>query len=303
MIDGPIAFFGLGNMGLPMAKNLLAAGFEVRGFDPSPHAIDAAWSSGIPTATSAAEAADDAEIVITMLPSGDMVLEAYGPISGAAAQGATVIDCSTIAVRDARTASEMASQAGLLALDAPVSGGVVGAEAGTLTFMVGGDAVVLQDVDAVFEAMGSRVVHCGASGAGQAAKMCNNLILASSMIAVSEAFVLAESVGLDTQALFDVVSKSSGQCWALTSNCPVPGPVPSSPANAGFAGGFSTTLMRKDLRLAIGAAEAGHVDLALGNQALAMYEDLASELPDSDFSVVVEAIRQRSARAGGDDFS
>ena len=297
-----IAFFGLGNMGLPMARNLLAAGYAIHGYDPVPAAIDASQAAGIDVAESPAEATDGVDVVITMLPSGRHVLEAYEPgagIIGTVAENTLVVDCSTIDIADARAAHEMASEAGLRSLDAPVSGGVVGAKAGTLTFMVGGAVETVAAAEPVLAAMGKRTVHCGAAGSGQAAKVCNNMILASSMIAVAEAFVLADALGLSDQALFDVVSTSSGQCWAATTNCPVPGPVPTSPANRDFEGGFATALMVKDLRLAASAASRGGVDVALGRTALAMYEDLFTSMPDRDFSVVIEAIRWRSGAREG----
>lgn len=292
-----IAFFGLGNMGLPMARNLAAAGFTVRGYDPAPAAVESARNAGLELADRSAEASRQASVVITMLPSGKHVLDLYQPgagIVGTVPRGSLLIDCSTIDVADARAAHELATAAGLLAIDAPVSGGVVGATDATLTFMVGGDDVAASRAEPILGAMGKRIVRCGEPGAGQAAKLCNNLILASSMIAVSEAFVLGESLGLDHQALFDVVSTSSGQCWAINTNCPVAGPVPSSPANRDFAGGFSTQLMVKDLRLAAAAGKYGEVDLPLGRLALAIYEELATTRPDRDFSVVIEAIRERS---------
>ena len=297
-----VAFLGLGNMGLPMAANLAAAGYTVHGYDPVPAAVAAARAAGIDVAAAAAEATADARVVITMLPSGGHVLDAYGTgagIVGTVAAGTLLIDCSTIDVNDARAAHVVAAAAGLRAVDAPVSGGVVGATAGTLTFMVGGDDEAVARARAVLEVMGRRIVHCGEPGAGQAAKMCNNMILAASMIAVSEAFVLAESLGLDHQALFDVVSTSSGQCWAVTTNCPVPGPVPTSPANRDFQGGFATALMAKDLRLAAAAAEHGAGDIAVGRHALAIYEELAATTPDRDFSVVIDAIRRRSRPSEG----
>jgi 3-hydroxyisobutyrate dehydrogenase len=297
-----IAFLGLGNMGLPMATNLMKAGYSVKGYDPVAKAADAARAAGITIAATPAEAAAGAGALITMLPSGAHVLDAYrsgAGIIGTVGPGTLLIDCSTIDVTHARAAHGLAADAGLPAVDAPVSGGVVGATAATLTFMVGGDAAAVARAGPLLAAMGQRVVHCGDPGAGQAAKVCNNMILAASMIAVSEAFVLAESLGLDHQALFDVVSTSSGQCWAVSTNCPVPGPVPASPANRDFQGGFAATLMRKDLRLAAAAAEHGNVDIALGRQALAIYEELAETAPGRDFSVVIEAIRRRSQGTGG----
>ncbi|HVX23380.1 MAG TPA: 3-hydroxyisobutyrate dehydrogenase [Acidimicrobiales bacterium] len=292
-----IAFLGLGHMGLPMASNLAAAGFTVRAYDPVPAAAAAARAAGLDVAGSPADAAAETDVVVTMLPTGRHVLDAYRPgggIVGTVPEGALLIDSSTIDVADARAAHEIAARAGLRSLDAPVSGGTVGATAGTLTFMVGGDADAFEAAGPVLSGMGRRIVHCGGAGAGQAAKVCNNLILAESMIAVSEAFVLAESLGLSHQALYDVVSTSSGQCWAVTTNCPVPGPVPTSPANRGFDGGFATRLMAKDLRLAASAAAAARVDLPLGRKALDIYDKLEATAPDRDFSVVIDAIRERT---------
>jgi 3-hydroxyisobutyrate dehydrogenase len=297
-----VAFFGLGNMGLPMARNLAAAGWTVRGYDPVPAAADAAREAGIDVVGDPAEAAGGAGIVITMLPAGQHVLAAYAEgagIIGTVDPGTLLIDCSTIDIADARGAHQLAEAAGLRSVDAPVSGGVVGAVGATLTFMVGGTDEAVVAADQVLSDMGRRVVRCGGPGAGQSAKVCNNMILAASMIAVSEAFVLGESLGLDHQALFDVVSTASGQCWSITTNCPVPGPVPTSPANRDFQGGFAAKLMAKDLRLAISAASAGGVDAAIGRHALDIYEELESESPDLDFSVVIERIRRRSTTTGG----
>jgi 3-hydroxyisobutyrate dehydrogenase len=294
-----VAFLGLGNMGLPMAVNLSAAGYTLRGYDPTSAAADAARALGIEVAASPADATAGAGVVITMLPSGRHVLDAYqlgAGIIGSVVPGCLLIDCSTIDVHDARAAHDLARSAKLLSVDAPVSGGVVGATAGTLTFMVGGSTQAFMAADALFHIMGKRSVHCGDEGAGQAAKLCNNMVLAASMIAVSEAFVLAESLGLSDQALFDVMSSSSGQCWALTTNCPVPGPVPTSPANREFQGGFVTTLMAKDLRLAVSAATQQGVDPAIGRHALEIFEDLEIKFPHRDFSVVIESIREQSTR-------
>ena len=300
--DRSIAFFGLGNMGLPMAANLLSAGYAVRGYDPVPTVAASARAAGLEVAETPAEATIGADAVITMLPSGQHVLDAYQRGAGiidTVANGTLVVDCSTIDIADARALHELAGGAGLPSLDAPVSGGVVGATAGTLTFMVGGAPEALEAAEPIFAAMGKRTVHCGDAGAGQAAKMCNNMILAASMIAVAEAFVLAEALDLSPQALYDVVSTSSGQCWAVTANCPVPGPVPTSPANRDFQGGFATSLMAKDLRLAASAAAGGEVDIAIGRTALAIYEDLVTTVPDRDFSVVIDAIRRRSGTTEG----
>jgi 3-hydroxyisobutyrate dehydrogenase len=292
-----IAFFGLGNMGLPMATNLQVAGHEVRGFDPVPAAVEAATAAGISIAGTPAEACAGAEVVITMLPSGQHVLSAYedgAGIIGTVEPGTLLIDCSTIDVADSRAAHGLAAAAGLVSVDAPVSGGVVGATQATLTFMAGGTDEAVDLAEPVLESMGKRILRCGDPSAGQAAKMCNNMLLAISMIGVSEAFVLGETLGLDHQALFDVISTSSGYCWAANVNCPVPGPVPTSPANRDFAGGFATALMTKDLRLANGAAAQAGVDVALGKHALDIYEALNEQIPDRDFSVVINAIRERS---------
>jgi 3-hydroxyisobutyrate dehydrogenase len=299
-----VAFFGLGNMGLPMASNLVKAGLRVRGYDPVDSTHEAGRRAGLAIAQTPGEASDGANVVITMLPSGRHVLDVYEREAGivdVVDPGTLLIDCSTIDIDDARRAHELATHAGLKSLDAPVSGGVVGAAAGTLTFMVGGGDEAFAAAQPMFNIMGKRAVHCGTDGAGQAAKLCNNMILATSMIAVSEAFVLAEFLGLSHEALFDVVSTSSGQCWAVSANCPVPGPVPTSPANRDFRGGFVAALMTKDLRLAVSAADRGRVDAALGRHALSVYEDLSRTRGDRDFSVVIEAIRERSGEGADRD--
>lgn len=227
-----VAFLGLGHMGLPMARNLVAAGYDVIGFDVVPAAVDAARAADIPIAESGIAAASDADVVLTMFPSGRHVIDAYENGLLAAARADTLfIDSSTIAVDEAQTAHELALAAGHRSIDAPVSGGVVGAENGTLAFMVGGSEEDFASALPLLEVMGRRIVHCGGPGLGQAAKVCNNMILAVSHIAVAEAFVLGERLGLTHQALYDVASNASGQCWALSTNCPVPGPVPTSPAN------------------------------------------------------------------------
>lgn len=293
-----IAFLGLGHMGLPMAQNLVAAGHEVIGFDVVSAALDAARSAGLPVASSGAGAVAAADVVFTMFPAGAHVLDAYPDLLAAAPDGILFIDSSTIAVADARAAHDLAVAAGHRQLDAPVSGGVVGAEAGTLAFMVGGDAADFEAARPLFEAMGKRVVHCGASGLGQAAKVCNNMILGVSMIAVSEAFVLGERLGLEHQALFEVASNASGQCWALTTNCPVPGPVPTSPANRDYQPGFAGALMAKDLGLAALALESTGVDGRMGELATELYQAFAAgEGGSLDFSAIIEDIRERSAAA------
>jgi 3-hydroxyisobutyrate dehydrogenase len=292
-----IAFIGLGHMGGPMAANLVGAGHRVLGHDLVPDLLAAAAATGVQPAASAAEAAATADVVITMLPAGRHVLALYREqgLLAAARPGTLFVDCSTIDVADARTAHEAARAAGMRSLDAPVSGGVVGAEAATLTFMAGGDAPEFAEAEPLLAAMGRKAVHCGKPGAGQAAKICNNMILGVSMIAVSEAFVLGESLGLSHQALYDVASTASGQCWALTVNCPVPGPVPGSPANRDHRPGFAAPLMAKDLGLAANAARAGGVDAELGLRAAALYAAYAEGAgAEKDFSGIVSAVRARS---------
>jgi 3-hydroxyisobutyrate dehydrogenase len=244
-----IGFIGLGNMGAPMAANLVGAGHQVTGFDLVPRAMEALAMKGGHAAASAAEAAAGGEIVITMLPAGPQVRSVYldgGGVLASARRGALLIDSSTIDVETARAVAAAAKGAGFDMLDAPVSGGVAGAEAASLTFMVGGEAEIFARAEPVLAAMGRTIVHAGPAGNGQAAKICNNMILGVSMVAVCEAFSLAERLGLEAQTLFDISSKSSGQCWALTSYCPVPGPVPASPANRDYAPGFTAAMMLKD---------------------------------------------------------
>jgi len=285
-----IGFVGLGNMGLPMARNLVKAGHEVRGYDLSAAAMDAGAEAGIARAQSAADAARGADLVISMLPAGAHVRAAWAEMAPACEPQAVMLDCSTI---DVETAREVA--AGGAMLDAPVSGGTMGAEAGTLTFMVGGDAESFARARPFLEAMGRTIVHCGAAGSGQAAKLCNNMLLAISMIGASEAFTLAEKLGLSHEALFEVASKSSGQCWAVTTYCPVPGPVPGSPANRGYKPGFATALMLKDLGLSQQAAEGAGAATPLGAAALALYERFAAEGgAASDFSGIINMLRETS---------
>ena len=271
---GTIGFIGLGNMGLPMARNLMRAGHRLRGFDVVPASVEAAVAAGAATAGSVAEAAAGAELVITMLPEGRHVREVWlGPagILAHAAPETLLIDCSTIDVETARAVNRAAGERGLEVLDAPVSGGVAGAENATLTFMVGGSEAGVARARPVLAQMGKAVVHAGASGNGQAAKICNNMMLGISMIGVCEAFVLAERLGLAADKLFEVSSQSSGQCWSLTSYCPVPGPVPSSPANRGYQAGFTAAMMAKDLRLAQDAAQSVDAPTPLGAQARQLY--------------------------------
>lgn len=298
-----VAFLGLGHMGGPMAVNLVKAGYEVIGFDVVPAALDAAREHGVPIAGSAAETVTGAGVVLTMFPSGQHVLDAYRGGDGepgllaAAAPDTMFLDCSTINVDEAREAARLALDAGHRSVDAPVSGGVVGAEAGTLTFMVGALPEDFETVRPLFDVMGKRAVLCGEHGAGQAAKVCNNLILGVSMIAVSEAFVLGEKLGLTHQALFDVASAASGQCWALTTNCPVPGPVPASPANRDYQPGFAGALMAKDLRLALNALESTGVAARMGPLASEIYDVFAAEGgAGRDFSGIITDIRDKSGQ-------
>jgi len=290
-----IGFIGLGNMGGPMAANLVKAGHRVTGFDLVSAALEAAEVAGVAIAASPAEAVAGAEIVVTMLPSGKHVLGVYdGPqgIIAAVEPGTLLIDSSTIDVESARKAHALAAAKGTDALDAPVSGGVGGASAGTLTFMVGGSTDAFARAEPILAAMGKKIVHCGDAGAGQAAKICNNMILGISMIAVSEAFVLAEKLGLSQQALFDVSSTSSGQCWSLTTYCPVPGPVPTSPANRDYQPGFAAALMLKDLTLSQDAAASAGATTPLGAAATRLYAAMVdAEQGGVDFSGIVNRLR------------
>ena len=286
-----IAFLGLGNMGAPMSGNLVNAGYTVRGFDPVPAARQAAADKGVAVFDSGADAVAGADVVITMLPNGTLVKQCYGEIMPAAAKGTLFIDSSTIAVDDARAVHAYALERGFAQLDAPVSGGVKGAVAGTLAFMVGGEADALDTARPVLEPMAGKVIHCGDSGAGQAAKLCNNMLLAVQQIAVGEAFVLAEKLGLSAQSLFDVVTGATGNCWAVHTNCPVPGPVPTSPANNDFKPGFATALMNKDLGLAMDAVASTGASAPLGSHAAQIYADFAEEHAGLDFSAVIQSLR------------
>ena len=297
-----VAFIGLGNMGGPMAANLVRAGVTVHGFDVVPEAMEAAEKNGVEVVTDPLEAVAQAELVLTMLPSGQHVLAAYQDSPGlltAAKPGTIFLDCSTINISEAQEAAQLAQEAGFRAADAPVSGGVVGAEAASLAFMVGAHNEVFDQIRPLLEIMGARVVHCGANGLGQAAKVCNNMILGITQIAVGEAFVLGEQLGLTHQALYDVVSKASGQCWALTTNCPVPGPVPNSPANRDYAPGFAGALMAKDLKLATNALEEQGVDAQMGRLAATIYSEFAEgEGAAQDFSAIINTIRGRTDAQG-----
>ena len=290
-----IAFIGLGNMGLPMAINLVKAGHQVEGVDLNPASLAKLKEAGGTPVEFAKVAASRADAVITMLPAGKHVREVYlgaGGIVENANPGTLLIDCSTIDVETARAVAAEAAKKGLLMLDAPVSGGVGGAAGGTLTFMVGGSTQAFTRAESILQKMGKTIVHAGGAGTGQAAKICNNMILGISMIAVSEAFVLAEKLGLDHQKLFDISSKSSGQCWSMTSYCPVPGPVPASPANRDYQAGFTAAMMLKDLRLAQDAAKTAGAKTELGADAERIYSAYAdSGEAEKDFSGIIRFIR------------
>ncbi|MGW9229636.1 3-hydroxyisobutyrate dehydrogenase [Pseudorhizobium sp. NPDC055634] len=289
-----IAFIGLGNMGGPMAANLVKAGREVSGFDLSPESRQSAAANGIAIAGSAVEAVAGAGIVVTMLPAGRHVLSVWEELVAALVPGTLLIDCSTIDVESARQAHTLAKGAGCLSLDAPVSGGTGGATAGTLTFMVGGADDAFARGRPVLEQMGKRIVHCGDAGAGQAAKICNNMILGITMAGVCEAFVLGEKLGLSHQALFDVASTSSGQCWSINTYCPVPGPVPGSPANNGYKPGFAAALMLKDLKLSQDAASAAGATTEMGAHAAELYERFnALGHGGDDFSGLIKFLRDQ----------
>ena len=287
-----IAFIGLGNMGGPMAANLAKAQHHVTAFDLSEEAVKAAVEKGAHKAASAAEAVKGAEIVVTMLPAGKHVRQVYEKdVLPNVAKGTLLIDCSTIDVDSARHVAALADKAGMEMIDAPVSGGVGGATAGTLTFMVGGKDGAFAKARPVLEKMGKNIVHAGGSGNGQAAKICNNMVLGVSMIAVSEAFMLAKRLGLDAQKLFDVASTSSGQCWSLTNYCPVPGPVPTSPANRDYQAGFTAAMMLKDLVLAQQAANAAGASTPLGAEAAQLFNMFVNSGHGAkDFSGIVKML-------------
>lgn len=261
-----VGFIGLGNMGAPMARNLAAAGHDVAGFD-----IAALVPEGVDAVETAAAAVAARQVAITMLPDGEILRSVANEIIPAMGSGTVMLDCSTVDVESARTVAEHARSTGVHALDAPVSGGIGGAEAGTLTFMVGGAEDAVKAVMPLFDIMGQKAVHCGPSGNGQAAKICNNMILGTTMIATCEAFVLADRLGLDRQAMFDVVSTSSGYSWAMNTYCPAPGIGPDSPADNGYRPGFSAELMLKDLRLSQQAAETADADTPMGQTATELY--------------------------------
>jgi 3-hydroxyisobutyrate dehydrogenase len=290
-----VGFIGLGNMGLPMAENLIKMGHAVSGFDINEDAGARVAAGGGTKAQSVADACRDAEAVITMLPAGEHVREVYlgdGGVLAAVAPGTLLIDSSTIDVGTAREVAQAAQAKGLAMVDAPVSGGVAGAQAATLTFMVGGADDAFERAWPLLEGMGKTIVHAGGPGNGQAAKICNNMILGASMIVVAEAFLLAEKLGLDAQKLFDISSKSSGQCWSMTSYCPVPGLVPTSPANRDYRAGFTATMMLKDLKLAQAAARATRATTPLGAGAAAVYERFVDSGDGGvDFSGIIRYLR------------
>jgi 3-hydroxyisobutyrate dehydrogenase len=291
-----IAFIGLGNMGNPMAANLVKAGHAVNGFDLVPENLVTAREHGVTVMANAPAAVKDADVVITMLPAGKHVLSVYEDIAPKAKKGALFIDSSTIDVVSARKAHAIAAKHGLLSIDAPVSGGTGGATAGTLTFMAGGSNDAFAAAEPILKPMAGRIVHCGGDGAGQAAKICNNMILGISMIGVAEAFVLAEKLGLSHQALFDVASTSSGQCWSLTTYCPVPGPVPTSPANRDYRPGFAAALMLKDLKLSQEAALGAGAVTPLGAEAAQIYALFnAQGHGGADFSGIINFLRGNPA--------
>ena len=286
-----IAFLGLGNMGGPMAANLVGAGHTVHGFDPVAALASAAEAKGAKTFDSAAAAVAGAEVVITSLPSGAVVTSCYAEVLPAATPGTLFIDTSTISVEDARALNAQAIEHGHAQIDAPVSGGVKGATAGTLAFMVGGDDAAVERARPVLEPMAGKVIHCGGSGNGQSAKLCNNMVLAVQQIAIGEAFVLAEKLGLSAQSLFDVITGATGNCWSVHTNCPVPGPVPTSPANHDFKPGFATALMHKDLGLAMAAVDSTGSRAPLGTHAAEIYADFVTDHAGEDFSAVIELLR------------
>ena len=286
-----IGFIGLGNMGAPMAANLARAGHDVTGFDMADVAID-----GVTMAASGAKAAAGADVVITMLPNGAILRAVANEVIPAMSKGAALVDCSTVDVDSARAVAQQAAEAGLLAVDAPVSGGIGGAAAGTLTFMAGGSAEAFAKAEPLFEIMGQKSVHCGESGAGQAAKICNNMILGVTMIATCEAFALADKLGLDRQKMFDVVSTSSGYSWTMNAYCPAPGVGPQSPADNGYKPGFASELMLKDLRLSQQAAESADADTPMGKMAAALYEQFVESEDGlgTDFSAMLPRFEKRT---------
>ena len=290
-----IGFIGLGNMGGPMAKNLLTKGHEVKVFDLSEDAVKALVDAGAARADSAGEAARDVQVVVSMLPAGKHVKSVYMDEGGVLENTATdtlLIDSSTIDVDSAREVAAAAEAKGIDFVDAPVSGGVAAAASGALTFMVGGSEEAFDKAEPILACMGKAIIHAGGHGNGQAAKICNNMILGITMIATCEAFVLGEKLGLDHQKLYDIASKASGQSWSLTSYCPVPGPLPASPANNGYKPGFATAMMLKDLKLAQDAAGSAGVNTPLGHDAMELYEKFADAGQGNvDFSGIINMLR------------
>ena len=286
-----IGFIGLGNMGAPMAANLVAAGHNVTGFDTVEVTL-----AGVAMADSAAEAATGADVVMTMLPNGAILRSVADEIVPVMSRGAALVDCSTVDVDSARAVAQQAETAGVLFVDAPVSGGIGGAAAGTLTFMAGGSEAAFARAKPLFDIMGQKAVHCGAAGAGQSAKICNNMILGVTMIATCEAFALADKLGLDRQKMFDVVSTSSGYSWSMNAYCPAPGVGPQSPADNGYAPGFAADLMLKDLRLSQQAAESADADTPMGALAQALYAQFVEEEDGQgkDFSAMLPRFEARN---------
>ncbi|MAY20208.1 MAG: 3-hydroxyisobutyrate dehydrogenase [Erythrobacteraceae bacterium] len=286
-----IAFIGLGNMGGGMAANLVKAGHDVRAFDLSEAALGAAKDAGCATFATAKEACTGAEAVVSMLPNGGIVKSVYeADVIGTAPEGAAFLDCSTIDVATAREVISAAEAAGYDMVDAPVSGGIAAANGGTLTFMVGGTETAFKRAEPILNAMGKAVIHAGDAGNGQAAKICNNMLLGIQMIGTCEAFALADKLGLDAQTFYDISSVSSGQCWSMTSYCPVPGVGPQSPSDNGYQGGFAAGLMLKDLKLAMEAAQTAGATTALGKHAQEIYEAFAADNAATDFSGIIKTL-------------
>ncbi|MCG8545671.1 MAG: 3-hydroxyisobutyrate dehydrogenase [Alphaproteobacteria bacterium] len=290
-----VGFIGLGKMGGPMARNLIKAGHEVKALDVVPAAVDAIVEAGATAAASVAEAAEGADAVVTMLPAGPQVQAVYlgeDGVIGHAPKGSVFIDCTTADIETSRAVEAAANEAGHDMIDGPVSGGVAGAEGGTLTIMVGGADQAFERAKPFLDAMGKNIIHAGGPGNGQAAKMCNNMMLACQMIAVCEGFLLAEKAGLDAQKLFDIANTATSQCWALSSYCPVPGPVPTSPANRDYAAGFTAAMMLKDLKLSQAAAQNFGVSTPMGAAATALYGLLSRAGGDEiDFSGIIKMLR------------
>lgn len=288
-----IAFIGLGNMGGGMAANLVKAGHRVNAFDLSADALARAQENGCATFTSVREAVDGVDAVVSMLPNGKIVDSVFATdVLGHAPKGAILLDCSTIDVDTARKVTADAVAAGYDMVDAPVSGGIAAANGGTLTFMVGGTDTAFARAEPILSAMGKAVIHAGGSGAGQAAKICNNMLLGASMIATCETFAMAEKLGLDLQTFYDISSKASGQNWSMTSYCPVPGVGPTSPADNDYQGGFATALMLKDLKLAMEAAQSVNADVPMGARAAELYAQFdADGKGGMDFSAIIQSLK------------